>query len=29
VATKNAYLHFGLTPPTTGAPPELSLFDQE
>jgi Holliday junction DNA helicase RuvB len=29
VATKNAYLHFGLTPPTSGAPPELSLFDQE
>jgi Holliday junction DNA helicase RuvB len=29
VATKNAYLHFGLTPPASGAPPELPLFDQE
>ena len=29
VATKNAYLHFGLTPPTTEAPPELPLFDRE
>ena len=29
VATKNAYLHFGLTPPASGAPPELPLFNQE
>ena len=29
VATKNAYLHFGLTPPTAEAPPELPLFDRE
>jgi len=28
VATKNAYLHFGLTPPTREATPELPLFDQ-
>lgn len=28
VATKNAYLHFGLTPPTREAMPELPLFDQ-
>ena len=29
VATKNAYLHFGLTPPASEAPPELPLFDRE
>jgi Holliday junction DNA helicase RuvB len=29
VATKNAYLHFGLTPPAAEAPPELPLFDRE
>ena len=29
VATKNAYLHFGLTPPASEAPPELPLFKQE
>ena len=29
VATKNAYLHFGLTPPAPEAPPELPLFDRE
>jgi Holliday junction DNA helicase RuvB len=28
VATRNAYLHFGLTPPVRDAIPELSLFDQ-
>lgn len=28
VATRNAYLHFGLTPPTREAMPELPLFDQ-
>jgi Holliday junction DNA helicase RuvB len=28
VATKNAYLHFGLTPPTRDGMPELPLFDQ-
>ena len=28
VATKNAYLHFGLTPPTTERSPELPLFDK-
>lgn len=28
VATKNAYQHFGLTPPTREAMPELPLFDQ-
>ena len=28
VATKNAYLHFGLTPPATDTGPELPLFDQ-
>lgn len=28
VATKNAYLHFGLTPPTTQSNPELPLFDK-
>jgi len=27
VATKNAYLHFGLTPPERESTPELSLFD--
>ena len=27
VATKNAYLHFGLTPPVRDASPELQLFD--
>ncbi len=29
VATKNAYLHFGLTPPKPDANPELPLFDRE
>jgi Holliday junction DNA helicase RuvB len=29
VATKNAYLHFGLTPPASGSPTELPLFGQE
>lgn len=29
VATRNAYLHFGLTPPVREAVPELPLFDQE
>ena len=29
VATKNAYLHFGLAPPDRGAGPELPLFDQD
>jgi len=29
VATKNAYLHFGLTPPAAEAPPELPLFDRD
>ena len=29
VATKNAYLHFGLTPPASEAPPELPLFDRK
>ena len=29
VATKNAYLHFGLTPPASAAPPELPLFDRK
>jgi Holliday junction DNA helicase RuvB len=29
VATKNAYLHFGLTPPASEAPPELPLFGRE
>ena len=28
VATKNAYLHFGLTPPVTESAPELPLFDK-
>ena len=28
VATRNAYLHFGLTPPRRDASPELPLFDQ-
>ncbi len=28
VATKNAYLHFGLTPPATEPNPELPLFDK-
>jgi Holliday junction DNA helicase RuvB len=28
VATSNAYLHFGLTPPVSDAPRELSLFDK-
>ena len=28
VATKNAYLHFGLAPPPRDAMPELPLFDQ-
>jgi hypothetical protein len=29
VATKNAYLHFGLAPPTRDQTPELPLFDQK
>ena len=29
VATKNAYLHFGLSPPASEVPPELPLFDQD
>ncbi len=29
VATKNAYLHFGLSPPVGNAPEELSLFDKD
>ena len=29
VATKNAYLHFGLAPPASEVPPELPLFDQD
>ncbi len=29
VATKNAYLHFGLKPPVRNAAPELSLFDED
>ena len=29
VATRNAYLHFGLTPPAADVPPELPLFDRE
>ncbi len=29
VATKNAYLHFGLPPPTRDAMPELPLFEQK
>jgi Holliday junction DNA helicase RuvB len=29
VATKNAYLHFGLNPPASEAPEELSLFDKD
>ncbi|MEM9690125.1 MAG: Holliday junction branch migration DNA helicase RuvB [Pseudomonadota bacterium] len=29
VATKNAYLHFGLTPPKTEAAQELPLFDRD
>ncbi len=28
VATRNAYLHFGLTPPLRDASPELPLFDE-
>jgi Holliday junction DNA helicase RuvB len=28
VATRNAYLHFGLTPPHRDASPELPLFDK-
>ncbi len=28
VATRNAYLHFGLTPPLRDASPELPLFDK-
>jgi Holliday junction DNA helicase RuvB len=28
VATRNAYLHFGLQPPASQAPPELPLFDE-
>ena len=28
VATRNAYLHFGLTPPARESIPELPLFDQ-
>jgi len=29
VATKNAYLHFGLSPPVDNAPEELSLFGKD
>ena len=29
VATKNAYLHFGLSPPANDAPEELSLFGED
>ena len=29
VATRNAYLHFGLTPPAREAVPELPIFDQD
>jgi Holliday junction DNA helicase RuvB len=29
VATRNAYLHFGLTPPQTSGPQDLPLFDQD
>jgi Holliday junction DNA helicase RuvB len=29
VATRNAYLHFGLTPPAREAVPELPLFDKD
>jgi len=29
VATKNAYVHFGLTPPASEASPGLPLFDQD
>jgi len=29
VATKNAYLHFGLKPPSSGPAQELPLFDQD
>ncbi len=29
VATKNAYLHLGLTAPTREVPAELSLFDED
>ena len=29
VATRNAYLHFGLTPPAREATPELPLFDKQ
>jgi Holliday junction DNA helicase RuvB len=29
VATKNAYLHFGLAPPAPASGPELPLFDQD
>ena len=29
VATKNAYLHFGLTPPVSHQPTELPLFDKD
>jgi hypothetical protein len=28
VATRNAYLHFGLTPPAREAMPELPLFPE-
>jgi len=28
VATRNAYLHFGLSPPASGGEPELPLFDK-
>ena len=28
VATNNAYLHFGLTPPAKDTAPELPLFDK-
>ncbi len=29
VATKNAYLHFGMSPPVDNTPAELSLFDKD
>ena len=29
VATKNAYLHFGLKPPVSNNAPELPLFDED
>jgi len=29
VATKNAYLHFGLKPPASNIPQELPLFKED